>query len=90
MSKNVWLLVIFGTDSLELRQLSVRGSDEFRRESDSLCVPLQIVRPMLGQLVATPDARRVMNFGLTYHNRLWVGSDSRRVSGVISVPWQDR
>ena len=45
---------------------------------------------MLDQLVATPDARRVMNFGLTCHNRLWVGSDSRRVSGVISVPWRGR
>ena len=40
--------------------------------------------------MATPDARRVMNFGLTCHNRLWVGSDSRRVSGVISVPWRGR
>ena len=36
----MWLLVISGTGSLELRQLSVRGSDEFGRESDSLGMPL--------------------------------------------------
>ena len=40
LSKNVWLLVISGTGSLELRQLSVRRSDGFGRESDSLLVPL--------------------------------------------------
>ena len=40
LSKNVWLLVILGTGSLELRQLSVRGSDEFGQESSSLRVPL--------------------------------------------------
>ena len=84
----MWLLVISGTSSLELRQLSVRVSDGFGRESDSLRVPLKIVRLMLVQLVETPDCQRVMNFGLTCHNRLWVGSDSRRVSGVISMPWR--
>ena len=86
----MWLLVISRTDSLELRQLSVHGSDEFGRESDSLRVPFKIVRIMLGQLVATSDARRVMNFWLTCRNRLWVGSNSKQVSRVISVPWQDR
>ena len=45
---------------------------------------------MLGQLVATLDARRVMNFGLTCHNCLEVGSNSRRVLGVIFVPWRGR
>ena len=40
MSKNVWLLVTSGTGSLKLRQLSVRGSDGFGRESGSLRVPL--------------------------------------------------
>ena len=40
LSKNVWLLVISGTDSLDLRQLSVRGSDRFGQESGSLRVPL--------------------------------------------------
>ena len=56
----MWLLVISGTGSLELRQLSVRGLDGFGQESDSLRVPLKIVRLMLDQLVATPDARRVI------------------------------
>ena len=36
----MWLLVISGTGSLELGQLSVRGSDGFGRESGSLRVPL--------------------------------------------------
>ena len=40
LSKNMWLLVISGIGSLELKQLSVRGSDEFGRESGSLRVPL--------------------------------------------------
>ena len=40
LRKNVWLLVISGTGSLELRQLSVRGSDGFGQESGSLHVPL--------------------------------------------------
>ena len=34
------LLVISGTGSLELRQLSIRGSGGFGRESGSLRVPL--------------------------------------------------
>ena len=76
MNKNVWLLVISRIGSLELRQLSVRGSDGFGRESGSLRVSLKIVPLMLGQLVAIPDARRVINFELTCHNCLWVGSDS--------------
>ena len=40
LSKNVWLLVISGTDSLELRQLSVRGTEGFGQEFGSLRMPL--------------------------------------------------
>ena len=36
---DVWLLVISATGLLRLRQLSVRGSDGFEQESDSLRVP---------------------------------------------------
>ena len=62
LSKNMWLLVISGNGLLELNQLSVRGLDGFEQEFNSLRVPSQIVCLILGQLVATPDARRVMNF----------------------------
>ena len=34
------VVIISGTGSFELKQLSVRGSDGFERESDSLRVPL--------------------------------------------------
>ena len=44
----MWLLIMSGTGSLELKQLSVCGSDGFEQESGSLRVPLLIVRLMLG------------------------------------------